>query len=73
MIVHGFDESNNEIIENVNEIDYVNKLISIQRIQSISEEYILVTGSHGRVMYWEYEEDMKDLIKRLNAADLIIN
>lgn len=72
-IIHGFDEHNKEIIETINETDYVNKLISVRRIQSISDEYILVTGSHGRVMYWEYETDMVRLVERLRAADLIID
>lgn len=58
-IVHGFDESNKEIVENVNEDKFVNKLISIERIQSITEEYVLVTSSHTRVMYWEYNCSMQ--------------
>ena len=71
-IVHGFDESNNEIRENVNDDTFVKKLISIDRIQSISEEYILVTSSHARVMYWEYNCSMKDLTEKLARSGLII-
>ncbi len=39
-IVHGFDENNKEIIENIADEVFVKKLISIDRIQSISEEWL---------------------------------
>ena len=66
--VHGFDENNQEIVETVNEADYMKKLVSIERIQSISEQYLLVTSSHGRVMYWEYKGTMAELTDRLIAG-----
>jgi len=71
-IVHGFDSDNKEIIESVNDPEFMTKLISVQRIQSIGEQYILITGSHGRVMYWEYDCDMLELKQRLIASELII-
>mgnify|MGYP005984864511 FL=1 len=71
-IVHGFDENNNEIIENVNEDKFVKKLISLERVQSISEEYVLVTSSHARVMYWEYNCSMQALADKLKLSGLII-
>ena len=71
-IVHGFDENNKEIIENIAEEQFVKKLISIDRIQSISEKYILVTSSHTRVMYWEYKPSMQELNEKLTTAGLII-
>ena len=37
------------------------KIVAVNRIQSISDKYILVTGSHGRLMYWEYEESFEAL------------
>lgn len=70
--VHGYDKDNQEIIENASEENFVNKLISVDRIQSISEQYILVTSSHTRVMYWEYDCSMQELEQRLAKADLII-
>ncbi|WP_440877465.1 hypothetical protein [Thalassotalea sp. PLHSN55] len=72
VIVHGFDSDNKEIIEDVNEENFVKKLISIERIQSISEDYVLVTSSHGRVMYWQYNCSMQELSNKLQASDLIV-
>lgn len=72
-IVHGFDDNNKEIIENVAEQAFVKKLISIDRVQSISEEYVLVTSSHTRVLYWEYNCSMEMLTKKLRLAGLLID
>ncbi|MEH0154907.1 hypothetical protein V6R21_12250 [Limibacter armeniacum] len=65
MIFHGFDGNNKEIIEEVVEENFMKKLVAVGRIQSISEQYLLVTSSHGRVMYWEYKGTMEDLKQRL--------
>lgn len=71
-IVHGFDENNQEIIEDVSDVEFVTKLISIDRIQSISKEYILVTSSHSRVMYWEYDCSMDELTEKLKSSGMVI-
>ena len=71
-IVHGYDEHNREIVEEVNDPEYMTKLITVERIQSISEQYVLVTGSHGRIMYWEYRDSMAALRDRLEKAGLIL-
>ena len=70
--VHGFDENNKEVIENASDDIFVKKLISIDRIQSISEKYILVTSSHTRVMYWEYNCSMDELTQKLKSSGLLI-
>ena len=61
-IIHGYDSQNNEIKEIVNEVDFTKKIIAIERIKSISKNYLLVTSSHDRIMYWEYKGNM-DLVK----------
>ena len=73
LVMHGYDQNNREIEEAVNETEYVTKLISIDRIQSISEQYLLVSSSHGRVMYWEYRGSMQDLKARLDKKALVID
>ncbi len=47
-IVHGYDTDNREIAETVTVDGPMVKLVAIERIQSISEQYILVTGPQGR-------------------------
>ncbi len=72
MIMHGFDAENHEIIENFPAQGYAEKLIAIERIQSVTEQYLLVTSSHGRMMYWEYEGDLASVSARLAAAGLLV-
>ena len=49
------------------------KIVAVSRIQSVSEKYILVTGSHGRLMYWEYEEKFSDIQDALDYQNLLLN
>lgn len=71
-IVHGYTDRNEEIAETLDDQAFADKLIAISRIQSATEQFLLVTGSHGRVMYWEYEGSLDALAQRLAAAGLVI-
>ena len=65
MILHGFDQDNKEIIEEVVVENPTKKLIQVDRIQSVSEKYILTSYGFDRLVYWEYEgsyEEMKELL-----------
>jgi hypothetical protein len=72
VVMHGYTEDNQEITERVEGQEFADKLINVDRIQSATEQYLLVTSSHGRVMYWEYEGGLDRLNARLQAADLVI-
>jgi hypothetical protein len=72
VVVHGYDSENKEVTEEPHDEEFTEKLIALSRIQSISERYVLVTSSHGRVMYWEYEGGMSTLKERLNKAGFLI-
>jgi len=72
IIVHGFDE-NNETVDEVHTAEqFTEKLVSIDRIQSVTEKYILTTSSHNRVIYWEYEGTLQDIADKLEKHSLII-
>lgn len=72
LVVHGYTPDNTEIVEHMDEAPFADKLVAIERIQSISDRYLLVTGSHGRVMYWEYEGGFDEVLRRLEQAGLLI-
>jgi hypothetical protein len=65
LIIHGYDADNKEIIESVKVEKPMEKIVAVSRIQSLSEKYVLVTGSHGRLMYWEYLEGYDDIKQQL--------
>ena len=72
IIVHGYDNENKEIEEIFNDTDFMLKIVSIERILSISEKYILVKSSHDRIMYWEYKGTMEALKQKLFSIDIKI-
>ncbi|WP_075187020.1 hypothetical protein [Teredinibacter haidensis] len=73
LIVHGYDEDNRPLEEEIREEQYIRKLVAIERIRSISEQYILVSSSHGREMYWEYVGNLSDIKTKLAESSLIID
>ncbi|MEK8029448.1 hypothetical protein AACH06_01330 [Ideonella sp. DXS29W] len=72
IVMHGYTDDNQEIVEEIRDEAFVEKLVAIERIQSVSEKYLLVNSSHGRVMYWEYEGGFAALKARLDSAGLLI-
>jgi hypothetical protein len=70
--VHGYRDDNSEIEETHQDQEFAEKLIAISRIQSATEKYILVSSSHGRVMYWEYDLSLSQLTGLLAKAGLVV-
>jgi len=64
-ILHGFDTDNKEIIEEVVVEKAAKKLVAIERIQSVSEKFILTTYAFGRLVYWEYEGSYEEILEKL--------
>ena len=71
LTVHGYNADNTEIVEQHHDQEFVPKLIAVNRIQSATEKYLLVTSSHGRVMYWEYDMSLTELTALLSSAGLV--
>lgn len=70
-VVHGYDADDRERAETIEGEAFAPKLIALSRILSATERTLLVTGSHGRVMLWEYREGLAELTARLAAAGLV--
>jgi len=72
IVMHGYSDDNQEVVEEIRDEAFVEKLVAIDRLQSVSEKYLLVTSSHGRVMYWEYEGGFAAMKARLASAGLLV-
>lgn len=72
LVMHGYTDDNQEIVEEIRDEAFVEKLVAMERIQSVSEKYLLVSSSHGRVLYWEYEGGFAAMKARLAAAGLLV-
>ena len=65
-ILHGFDENNKEIIERVEVDGFTKKIISVDRILSVTDKFILMNYAFGRIIYWEYKGSTSDIQKLIN-------
>lgn len=72
LIFHGFDADNHEIVDTFVQDEPMTKLIALDRIQSISERYILTSYAQDRLIFWEYDEEFESLEMRLAAQGLVI-
>lgn len=64
-IVHGYNQNNEEVIEEVTIENFSKKMVAISRIKSVSEKYILTDYVDGRWIYWEYKEDFETIKNKL--------
>ena len=65
IIMHGYDADNQPIEETHQVVGFVDKLVAVSRLQSVTEQYILTASSHGRVIYWEYEGTLDEVARLL--------
>ncbi len=72
-VMHGYDHHNKEVLDKVEVESSTEKLIAIHRIQSVTDKYILTTATHGRFIYWEYEDDYNSIVQKLKEQGLLIN
>lgn len=72
LIFHGYDSENKPIEECIVEESFVRKLICVDRIRSISEQYLLVTGPDGREMYWEYKGTLDEVKVKLQSIGVAV-
>lgn len=72
VIVHGYDAENREITETVTAKEWTTKLISLDRILSVSEKYMLTHYAYGRIIYWEYEGGLNAIATKLEDNEALI-
>lgn len=71
-VIHGYGADNEEIVQTFGDEAFSERVLLVERIQSISDQYLLVTSSHGRIMYWEYEGGISAMKQRLAQAGLLV-
>ena len=71
LTVHGYDASHQEIVQELAHDTPVRKLVPLSRIQSVGEQFVLVSAGFGRHAYWEYEGEYAQLRGGIGAAGLL--
>ena len=69
---HGYADDNTAVTEDIANSQFVEKVIAIDRILSITEDYIYLTTTHGRAQIWSYEGSLSAVKDRLAAAGLLV-
>lgn len=64
-IVHGYGDDGAELTERVEVETATRKLVSVDRILSVTDNTILMSSPFGRVVYWEYADGYDSVKKRL--------
>ncbi|CAG8863694.1 hypothetical protein PS627_00632 [Pseudomonas fluorescens] len=67
-VYHGYDSDRQLIIVDLPPAPWVRKLIKVDRILSVTEDYIFIECPHDTVQTWEYEGSLADFMTRLAAA-----
>jgi len=72
-VLHGYDAQNREIMEEVTVDGFSERIVALDRIQTISDKYVLVKHAGGRWIYWEYEGGLQSLTLKLETAGVLIS
>jgi hypothetical protein len=71
-VFHGYDSDRNIVTSDLAKTEFVEKVIKIDRILSITENYIFIECPHETVQTWEYEGSLAEMKERLRSAGLLI-
>lgn len=69
---HGYDSENRPISEEVTGNSFVEKVIAMDRILSVTEDNLYITVPHGRVQTWSYEGSLESVKSKLASAGLLL-
>lgn len=69
IVMHGYDNNNQEIEELVSVPESIEKLIAIDRIIFVTDKYILTNFTAGRLIYWHYEGSLIEFESKLSLAE----
>ncbi|WP_374638741.1 hypothetical protein [Agrobacterium salinitolerans] len=69
----GYDEQGELITRPMNKVDYVEKVIRLDRILSFTDDHLFVACPHNTVQVWDYEGDLGTVKSYLKEAGLLLN
>ncbi len=71
-VYHGYSGDRQPIIDDLPPREFVEKVIKVERILSLTEDYIFIECPHDTVQTWEYEGSLSDIKSKLRAAGMLI-
>ncbi len=67
-VYHGYDEDRKAVVDDLDAVGFVTKLIKVSRILSVTEDYIFIECPHNTVQTWEYKGTLEDFRLKLHQA-----
>ena len=71
-VYHGYSADRELIVDDLPTREFAEKVIKIERILSLTEEYIFIECPHNTVQTWEYEGTLSDIKMQLRTAGMLI-
>jgi hypothetical protein len=68
----GYDADGQLIVKKMENQQFIEKVIRIDRILSFAEDHFFVACPHDTVQVWDYEGDLTMVKQHLKAAGLLI-
>lgn len=72
-VYHGYTDDRQLIVDDVPSDGFVEKVIKIDRILSITAKYIFIETPHDTVQTWEYEGGFESMKKKMSSAGLLVD
>lgn len=69
----GYDNNGELIKRELEQTEFVEKVIRLDRILSFTDDHLFVTCPHNTVQVWDYEEDLSVVKEHLKSNGLLIN
>ncbi|GHC76943.1 hypothetical protein [Limoniibacter endophyticus] len=71
-VYHGYDEARRPIIDDLPSSEFVEKMIKISRILSVTENYIFIECPHNTVQTWEYKGTLDEFRIKMRQAGISV-
>jgi len=69
----GYDADGEPVRRDLPERDFVEKVIKLDRILSFTEDHLFVACPHDTVEVWEYESNLTEVKKALQASGKLLS
>jgi hypothetical protein len=71
-VYHGYDGDRTSIIDEMPSREFAEKVIRVDRILSVTEDYLFIECPHSTAQTWEYEGSLNDIKTQLRAVGMLI-
>lgn len=68
----GYGADGQLIVKKIDNVEFIEKVIKLDRILSFAEDHLFVACPHDTVQVWDYDGDLTFVKEHLKAAGLLV-